>query len=258
MTPRSKLLAEKRVLSEAKRLNRRIYAELLLQYQSHRLLEYVREVNLWIVESFLDSIVFGYAMGRKELQRGLKLSLEKPIGRLLDDEEFNLLRMQFESEATRWSAHLRSDLSDVMLKWARFANSEGLTPTQATKSLEIAFRIKGYSAKSARNIRNVFATGYHMGYNGVIYTETKNDPKVWGYEYVTAGDEKVRVSHDAQNGVTLPKSDPFWQVWWPPNGYNCRCTIKVLTKEHELVYPDSTLTPDEGFSRNPFAYFLGV
>ncbi len=44
-------------------------------------------------------------------------------------------------------------------------------------------------------------------------------------EYSTAGDERVRNSHAAMDGITMLKTSPFWNTHWPPNGWNCRCTV---------------------------------
>ena len=47
-------------------------------------------------------------------------------------------------------------------------------------------------------------------------------------EYRTAGDSKVRPAHEALDRTRLPKGDPFWQDYFPPNGWGCRCdTIEV-------------------------------
>lgn len=52
-------------------------------------------------------------------------------------------------------------------------------------------------------------------------------------QYRTAGDDKVRPEHAALNGVTLPKSDSFWDSYYPPNGWNCRCTVvEVLASKY--------------------------
>lgn len=50
-------------------------------------------------------------------------------------------------------------------------------------------------------------------------------------QYRTAGDDKVRPEHAALNGVTLPQSDPFWDEYFPPNGWNCRCTVVQVLKD---------------------------
>lgn len=44
-------------------------------------------------------------------------------------------------------------------------------------------------------------------------------------QYRTAGDKKVRPAHREMEGITLPSSDPFWDKYYPPNGYGCRCTV---------------------------------
>jgi len=43
--------------------------------------------------------------------------------------------------------------------------------------------------------------------------------------YVTAGDKRVRDSHRALDGVQRKLEDDFWKTYYPPNGFNCRCTV---------------------------------
>lgn len=49
-------------------------------------------------------------------------------------------------------------------------------------------------------------------------------------QYRTAGDNRVREEHAALRDITLPKSDPFWSSYTPPNGWNCRCTVVEVLK----------------------------
>lgn len=49
-------------------------------------------------------------------------------------------------------------------------------------------------------------------------------------QYRTAGDSHVRAEHRPLNGITLPPDDPFWQKYYPPNGWNCRCTVRQVRK----------------------------
>lgn len=44
-------------------------------------------------------------------------------------------------------------------------------------------------------------------------------------QYVTQQDDLVRAAHRAIDGVTLPIDDKFWDEYYPPNGWNCRCNI---------------------------------
>ena len=49
-------------------------------------------------------------------------------------------------------------------------------------------------------------------------------------QYRTAGDNKVRPEHADMHGITLPINDPFWEEFYPPNGWNCRCTVVQVRK----------------------------
>lgn len=49
-------------------------------------------------------------------------------------------------------------------------------------------------------------------------------------QYVTAGDNRVRSSHAALNGIILPVDSAFWQQYYPPNGWRCRCYVRRLTE----------------------------
>jgi len=40
----------------------------------------------------------------------------------------------------------------------------------------------------------------------------------------------VRPEHAALDRVTLPPSDSFWEEFYPPNGWNCRCTVVQMLK----------------------------
>ncbi len=56
----------------------------------------------------------------------------------------------------------------------------------------------------------------------------------YNLQYRTALDEKVREEHAALEGITLPKEDNFWNHYYPPNGWNCRCTaVEVRKSKYE-------------------------
>ena len=68
--------------------------------------------------------------------------------------------------------------------------------------------------------------------------------QTWRPKYRTQHDDKVRPEHAALDGVTLPPSDPFWESYYPPNGWNCRCTVAQVRK---TKYP--TTDPAEAYAR---------
>ena len=59
-------------------------------------------------------------------------------------------------------------------------------------------------------------------------------------QYHTALDDKVRESHAALEGITLPYEDSFWNTAFPPNGWNCRCHVVPVLKEDYPVSDSQT------------------
>ena len=49
-------------------------------------------------------------------------------------------------------------------------------------------------------------------------------------QYRTIGDDRVRRTHRMMHGITLPVTSPFWDKYFPPNGWNCRCTVAQVRK----------------------------
>lgn len=45
------------------------------------------------------------------------------------------------------------------------------------------------------------------------------------WEYVAVNDDRTRASHAALNGIIKRYDDPFWQSFYPPIDYRCRCTV---------------------------------
>ncbi len=70
----------------------------------------------------------------------------------------------------------------------------------------------------------------------VKWSEWEKDGDKFNLQYRTAKDDKVRDEHEALEGITLPPSDPFWDKYLPPNGWNCRCTTVQVDRER---YPNT-------------------
>lgn len=57
----------------------------------------------------------------------------------------------------------------------------------------------------------------------------------YNLQYRTVCDNKVRPEHAALHGVTLPITDSFWEEFYPPNGWGCRCTVVQVRKSKYAV-----------------------
>ncbi|MDE5592100.1 MAG: minor capsid protein, partial [Helicobacter sp.] len=49
--------------------------------------------------------------------------------------------------------------------------------------------------------------------------------------YIALQDGLTRKSHLGMHGITLPREDAFWNINYPPNGWNCRCVVRAYSKE---------------------------
>lgn len=65
----------------------------------------------------------------------------------------------------------------------------------------------------------------------VHWHQFEQDGEDYYLQYRTAGDSHVREEHRILHNTTLPISDPFWDSFLPPNGWNCRCTAVQVRKD---------------------------
>lgn len=62
-------------------------------------------------------------------------------------------------------------------------------------------------------------------------------------EYRTGPSERHRPHHLDKAGLILPVDSPFWDEWFPPNGWGCKCWVRQVTKAEAARRGVST-TPD--------------
>jgi len=134
---------------------------------------------------------------------------------------------------------------------------EGAHVSAGVAALQSAFRDMGIAAIAGNKLEAIYRTQSAIAY-GAGRWAADQDPAVqeilWGYEYSTVGDDRVRPEHAALNGIRRPKDDPFWQINWPPNGWNCRCIaipITVDEPEAKAKGDDRGVVIDPSFRFNP-------
>lgn len=152
------------------------------------------------------------------------------------------------------------------------AIDEGLTVAEFGARINAYIEDKGYLGLTPYRVDNIFRTNIQTAYNAGRYRQqtrpavAKARP-IWIYSAVN--DSRTRPSHRAMHGVARRCDDPFWDTWYPPNGYRCRCSvrsaslrevrrrgIKVETGAPPALreLPDGRvvqLLPDVGFEHNP-------
>ena len=139
-------------------------------------------------------------------------------------------------------AHLPTDVPDT-LRYALEENSfifSGFKTFHAMREIGLSLvndkgEIKSYSDFQADvlKINNRYNTNYlYAEYKHAVATsqmaarwaDIEADGDRYLLQYRTAEDDRVREDHAVMDGITLPPSDPFWDKYYPPNGWGCRCT----------------------------------
>ncbi|HCL55456.1 MAG TPA: hypothetical protein DHW82_00385 [Spirochaetia bacterium] len=91
------------------------------------------------------------------------------------------------------------------------------------------------------------------------YAQMMDDIDIAPYwQYLAEMDDSTRPSHAAMNMKVFRYDDPIWDIWYPKNGFGCRCMVRSLSPEYlerkkyqvEKGSAFKDLKPDKGFEGN--------
>lgn len=129
------------------------------------------------------------------------------------------------------------------------AAKEGKSQRWFRKELEPVLQAKGWwgrvtevnpdtgeeaeiNAGSPWRLDTIYRTNMSVMYGAGRYAEqieNRDDRPYWWY--VAIKDNHTRREHLLLDGTVLPATHPFWQKFYPPNGWGCRCSVIALTSE---------------------------
>lgn len=82
-------------------------------------------------------------------------------------------------------------------------------------------------------LKTIYRTNIQTSYMAGRYKEqfdnTDNRPY---WQYVAVMDRRTRPSHAMLNGRIFRYDDPFWDSFYPPNGWGCRCRVRALSDDN--------------------------
>jgi len=84
---------------------------------------------------------------------------------------------------------------------------------------------------SLRRLRTIFDANMRVSYAAGHWSHFERQKFTRPFlRYVAVQDGLTRPEHQKLHNLVLPIEDPFWEVFAPPNGWNCRCTLQSLSQ----------------------------
>ena len=180
------------------------------------------------------------------------LQVQAGVGGL---DELNLL---YTSQATQVLGEVGLIAERELQATAITLVGQGAHVKLGVETLRGKFSSLGLAPRNDYQLETLFRAQTQIAYNAGRW-QADQDPAVqeilWGYEYSTVGDDRVRATHAALDGIRLRKTDPFWDRFWPPNGWGCRCIVVPLFEEVAERPPKVLVEPDRAFDFNPGMVF---
>lgn len=197
-------------------------------------------------------------LSTEEVKASLELSILGNAVSFAKKVKVNLSKLREKYKTTAFnvltdvSTDINAELHDTVTKLIK----SGAHINEAKEVLGIKFDKLGIRPASKGQFETIFRTMLQITFAAGKYKAETSDPyiyrELWGYRYITNEDSRVRPTHEILDGVTLPKDDPFWYRFYPPNGWNCRCQAIPIFVEMPIVQPPKLylgqpIKPDKGF-----------
>lgn len=90
---------------------------------------------------------------------------------------------------------------------------------------------KVYDAYNVQYLRTEYNFAQASALMAARWKKFEQDGDRYYLQYRTVGDKRVRRTHRMLHNITLPIESPFWDKYFPPNGWNCRCTVVQVRKD---------------------------
>lgn len=233
-----------------------------------RVRDFDPELKQKALDEFLDLICYSYLLRvklhkrrrakTKSLTMNLSLKLASEVHDLAEQiaDDFELdygnIRKRFQGIAGDALDASLADIRETMNSALEEATVGSRPTPYATEDVISALRDKGIVPKANSYVETLVRTHASIAYGAASRVSFQNDLDVWGWEYVTVGDDRVRPSHFILDGIQREKNDEFWDKFWPPNGWNCRCqAVAIYDPETTQSRLPDGISPDEGFDFDP-------
>ncbi|MBU1565574.1 MAG: minor capsid protein [Proteobacteria bacterium] len=166
----------------------------------------------------------------------------------LGPAEFAALSDEAKIRAFGISGIAKGDELTTVFNSLQAAIEKGISYSEFKKECAEIFARRGWTGKREWRVQNIFRTNIQTAYNSGRYQSQKANADVFPFlQYNAVNDRRTRPIHAAMNGKVFPIGHQFWDTWYPPNGYRCRCSTLSLTEGQvkRLVLTVETFDPTD-------------
>ena len=189
----------------------------------------------------------------------------------LTEDEYKLLDEESRAKAFTVSGYTSMEVLQTFLNELSDACEQGKTKKDFMDNMNDFLQRNGYTGLNPFKADVIFRTNMQTAYNAGHY-KSMTDPTTMKlrpyWKYTTAGDGQVRETHAMMEGRIYRADDPIWDIWYPPNGFRCRCSVVSMTKAqversgvevskrapYDIDFSTGEIKyrfPDKGFSNKP-------
>ncbi len=111
----------------------------------------------------------------------------------------------------------------------------------------------------SRRIRTIFNTNMRVAYGVQRYQTMRGLTNAIYWRYTSMLLANTRDGHAALHGTILHRDDPFWQVNYPPNDWNCKCKVRAYSlKQLQAKGLKVAGTTPQNIASKDWAYDVGA
>lgn len=138
----------------------------------------------------------------------------------------------------------RADLQPMLERAGWWGRKPAIDPATGQKEL--------VQLGSPRRLRTIYDVNVRMAMAAGKWARIEAVAPARPYlRYVAVLDERTRDDHRKWHGTILRWDDPWWREHYPPNGWNCRCTVMQLS-ERDLARHGWKVSPSPVVKREPW------
>ncbi len=138
----------------------------------------------------------------------------------------------FQAKALTIAGVARNDLVASVKDELLRTMEEGGNIKDFRNRIDEIFISKGLDPLSDHHINTIYRTNMQTAFQAGRYVQLTKPHILKArpyWKYVSIRDGVTRPAHAEMNGKIFHHENAIWQIWYPPNGFNCRCQVVSLS-----------------------------